>query len=71
MHHENMVCNVVAGLQEVPQQEQVLTENTAVIEAWVDHVANAVQNTQQQLATQIQQMKVMMQAIQLQYVAGP
>ena len=66
-----MVCNVVAGLQEVPQQEQVLTENTAVIEAWVDHVANAVQNTQQQLATQIQQMKAMMQLIQLQYVAGP
>ena len=28
MHHTNMVRDVVAGLQEVLQQEQVLTENT-------------------------------------------
>ena len=47
---------VIAGLQEVLQHEQVLTESTTVIGASVDHVASAVQNTQQQLATQQQQM---------------
>ena len=40
-----MLHNLVAGLQEVLQQEQVLKENTTVIEATVNHVANAVQNT--------------------------
>ena len=55
MHHANMVRNLVAGLQEFLQQEQVLTENTTVIEAPVDHMDKAVQNTQQQLATQPQQ----------------
>ena len=57
MHHAKMVQNVVVGLKEVLQQEQVLTENTAVIEAPVDNVANAVQNTDQQLATHIQKIK--------------
>ena len=52
-----MVRDVVAGLQEVLQQEQFLTENTTVIEETADHVANAVQNTHQQLATQIQKCK--------------
>ena len=33
-------------------------------------MVNAVQNTQQHLATQIQQMQVMMQATQVQYSAG-
>ena len=42
-----------------------------VIEAPVDHVANAVQNTQQQLSTQIQQMQAMIQSMQLQYAVGP
>ena len=46
MHHANMVRDVVAGLQEVLQQEQVSTENLTVIEAPIDHVANVVQNTQ-------------------------
>ena len=60
MHHAKMVRDVVAELKEVLQQEQVLTDNTTVIEAPVDHVANAVQNTQQKLATHIQQMQAMM-----------
>ena len=60
-----MVHDVVAGFKEVLQQEQVLTGNTAVIEAPNNHVDNAVKNTQKQWATQLQQMKAMMQAIHL------
>ena len=45
MHHANMVRDVVAGLQEILQQEQVLTGNPTVVEAPIYHVANAVQNT--------------------------
>ena len=71
MHHANMVRNLVAGLQEVLQQEQVPMDNPAVIEEPVDHVANAVQNTQQQLATQLQKMQAIMQAMHMQYAAGP
>ena len=47
MHHYNMVRDVVAGLQESLQQEKVHTETPTVVQALVDHVANAVQNTQQ------------------------
>ena len=36
-----------------------------VIEAPVDHVANVVQNTQKQLATQIQKNQSMIQEIKL------
>ena len=60
MHHTNMVSNVIAGFKEVLQQEQVLMENTKVIEAPVNRVVNAVQNTQKQLATQLHKMKAMM-----------
>ena len=56
MQHANMVKNVVAGIQEALQQEQAQTETQAVMPAPVDHVANVVQNAQQQLATQLQQM---------------
>ena len=52
MHHSNMVHDVVAGLQEDFQQDQAHTETQTVVQAPVDHVANAVQNTQQQLPTQ-------------------
>ena len=65
MHHKNMVRDVVAGLQEVLQQEQFLTENTTVIEETADHVANAVQNTQKQLAKELQQMQAIIQAMQM------
>ena len=52
MHHANMVHDVVAGFQELLQQEKVQTDNLMVIEAPVNHVANVVQNNQQQLETQ-------------------
>ena len=42
-----------------------------VVQVLVDHVANAVQNTQQYLATQLQQMQAMMRAMQIQYSALP
>ena len=42
-----------------------------VIEAPVNHVANAVQNNQQQLATQLHKMQAMIQTMQMQYAAGP
>ena len=71
MHHSNIVRDVVPGLREVLQQEQVPTDNTKVIEAPVNHVAKAVQKTQQQLATRLQKMKATIQAMQLQYSAGP
>ena len=37
------------------------------VQAPVDHVANAVQNNQQQFATQLQKMQLMMQTIQMHY----
>ena len=49
MHHANMVCDVVAGIQEYLQQDQA----QMVVQAPVDHVANVVQNTHHQLATQL------------------
>ena len=63
MHHANMVHNVVSGLKEALKHDQAQTETQAVVQVPVDHVANAVQNTQQQWATQLQQMQSMMQAM--------
>ena len=60
-----MVRNVIAGLQEALQKYQVQMKTPTVLQAPVDHVANAVQNTQQKLATQLQQMQAMMQAMQM------
>ena len=71
IHNGNMVRNVVTGLQEVLQQEQVPTETPTFIEEPFNHVANAVQNTHQQLVTNLQQMQAMIQAIHMQYAAGP
>ena len=51
MHHSNMMRDVVVGLQEALQQKQLQTETLTVFQAPVDHVANLVQNNQQQLAT--------------------
>ena len=62
MHHTRMVCNFVTGLQEALQQDQVQTETPMVVQVPLDHVANALQNTQKQLDTQLQQIQVMMQA---------
>ena len=63
MHHANMVRDVVAGLQEAFQQDQAQTETLKVVQVPVDYVSTAMQNTQQQLAAQLQQMQVMMQAM--------
>ena len=71
MHHANMVRNVIIGLHEDLQKEKVQTEPPTAVEAPVNHVANAVQNTQQQLATQLQKIKAMMQAMHMQYAATP
>ena len=54
MHHANMVRNVIIGLQEALQQDQVQTETSTVVQAPVYHVANTVQNTYQQLAIHLQ-----------------
>ena len=68
MHHVNIVCSVVAGLQEVLKQEPALVEAPAIIQdPKVTHVENAVQDNQQNLASQLQKIQAMMQAIQLQY----
>ena len=37
----------------------------------VDHVSNAVQNTQQQLATQLHKIQAMIQTMQMQYAVAP
>ena len=50
MNHAKMVCDVVAGLQEDLQQNKTQTETPASVKAPVDYVANAVPNTQKQLA---------------------
>ena len=71
MHHSNMVHNVVAGLHEAFQQYQFQTKTPTATKAPVDHVANAVQNTHPQLATQLQQIQAIMQAMQMQYAAVP
>ena len=71
MRHMNMVRDVVAGLQEVLQQEKVPTENPKIISKPVNNVSNALQSTQQLLAMQLHHMQKLMQAMQMQYVASP
>ena len=71
MNHANIVRNVVERLQVALQQYQTHTETRTSVQAPVDHVANAVQNTQKQLATQLQQMKSMMQTTQMHYNTVP
>ena len=66
-----MVRDVVAGTQEALQQYQFQMETPTVKQKPMDHVANTVNNTQQQLATQLQQMQAMVQAMQMQYAAKP
>ena len=69
MHHANMVRNFVEGIQEALKKKQVQTETPTVVQALAYHVANAVQKNQQQLATQLQQIQAMMQAMQMKYSA--
>ena len=63
MYHTYMVHGVVAVLQEVLHQEKLPMENPTIILEPVNHVANVVQNTQQKLATQLQQVQTMTQEI--------
>ena len=71
MHHANMVIDVVAGLQKALQQDKYQRETLSVMQVYVNHVSNAVKNTQQQLATQLQKMQSMMHALQTQFTAVP
>ena len=66
-----MVRDVVAGLQEALQQDQTQMETPTRVHAPVDHVAKAVQSTQQQLATQLQQMQLTVQTIKINYNEVP
>ena len=61
MHHSNILCNVVLGIQEATYQSHI--ETPTFVQAPVDHVDNEVQNTHQLLATQLQQIQAMMQAM--------
>ena len=70
MHHTGMVREVVAGLQELLQQEKSPTETPNNISEPNKHVANALQSTQQLMEAQLHQMQTTMQAIQLQYAAA-
>ena len=71
MHNANMVRDFVAGIQEALQQEHTQTETLTSMQALVDHVANAVQSTQQQLSTQMQQIQSMVQTMQMHYNSVP
>ena len=71
MYHTNTVSDVVAGLQEVFQQEQPLIKTPVTVLEPQEHVANAVHDTQHHLAAQLQQMHTMIQAVQLQYSDVP
>ena len=72
MHHTNMVCDVVAGLQEVLQQEPgPVGAPISIQEPQVAHVETKFHDNQQQLSDHMQHMQAMMQEIQLQYAAAP
>ena len=71
MHHAKMVCDVAVGLQETLQHEQSQTENATTILEPIYLMENTVQNTQQNLSTQLHHMQAMMQAVQIQYAAAP
>ena len=64
-NHAKMVRNVVTGLHEALKQEKTQTETLTSVQASVDHVTNAVQITQQQLATQLQQMQLTIQTMHM------
>ena len=66
-----MVHDVVAGFQEFLKHETTPIEYFVDMkEPQVSHVANAAQDTQHQLAAQLQNMHTIMQEIQLQYAAA-
>ena len=55
--------DVVAGLQKALQQEQTPAETAETVPEPIEHVEIAAQNAHQQLATQLQQMQEIMQAM--------
>ena len=63
MHHTNIMCDVVEGLQEVLQEKQAPIKNSVTMHEKKEHVTNKVQDTQQQLAAQLQKMQIIMQAM--------
>ena len=67
----NAVRDVVAVLHKDLHEEQAPTEHPTTMPEPIDHVSNAVQSTQQQLATQLKQMQAIMQTVQIQYSAAP
>ena len=71
MHNINIVRDVVEGIQELLQQNKYPIETSVTAFEPHKHVANAVQSNQQKLASQLQQMQIMMQAMQLQYATLP
>ena len=71
MHHANNVRNVVVGIHEDLQQEKTQEETPASMQAPVDHVANTVQSTQQQLASHLQKIQSIVKIIQMHYNAVP
>ena len=71
IHHVNMVRNAISGMQEFLQQYQYPTNTLPVISEPNEHIHNAVQNTQHQLAAQLHQMQTMVQDMQLKYDAAP
>ena len=70
MHNVNILRSVLAGLKEVLQQEKSPIKTPETISEPNEHLENAVQSTQQKLAAQLQQIQIMMQAMQLQYAAA-
>ena len=71
MHHANMVCDVVAGLQEVLQKDQAPIDTPATVTEPHKHVAKAVQSMQQKLTAKLHKMQTVNKAMQLQYSAAP
>ena len=71
MHYFNMVRDVVAGLHEDLQQYQTHKEAPISMQEPMDHVTKLVQNTQQQFATQLQQMQSIMKTTQMHYNTVP
>ena len=70
MHYVNRVRDVAEKLQEVLHQEQSPIKTPVTVQEPQEHVANALQDTQNKIADQLQQMQTMIQALQLQYYAG-
>ena len=63
MHHANMVCDVVVGIQKVFQREQSPIETPMTVTEPHKHLENAVQSTHQQLEEKLKHKQTMIQAM--------